>query len=371
MKKVCFIAGTRPEIIKIAPVLKKFLTDGDGFFSTVLCTTGQHKDMAEQALQIFDLKSDYDLQIMSVNQTLNSISSKIFERLPEYFELIKPDIVFVQGDTTTAAIAGLVAFNMRIPVAHIEAGLRTYNLDSPFPEELNRRIISNFSRFNFVPTSNGKDALLKENCDPSSIIITGNTVVDALEFIKRNNDFEKIFDQKYKSDKPFILLTAHRRESFGKGFENICEAISKAAIKYPDINFFYPVHMNPNVRLSVSKYLSDIDNVILTEPLSYIELLAFISKSLFCVTDSGGIQEEAPSFGKYTIVLREFTERMESVNIGISELVGTDVGKISKAIDTQVNNCRSNITRLVPNPFGNGDASEIIFKTIRKHFYND
>lgn len=367
-KKICFIAGTRPEIIKVAPVIKKFNKETCSF-DIVFCITGQHKEMAEQAIKIFDLSPDYNLKIMSKNQTLNSISAKIFEKLPDFFEQVKPDLVFVQGDTTTAAISGLVAFNMHIPVAHIEAGLRTYNLMAPFPEELNRRIISNFSRFNFVPTKLASQALLKENCNPENITITGNTVVDSLEYIKKTNNLNKVFEENYGFNKEFILITAHRRENFGEGFENICKAISSSAIKYPNIEFVYPVHLNPNVREVVNRHLSDIANVKLLEPASYIELLSLIQNCMFCVTDSGGIQEEAPSFGKYTIVLREATERMESVISGHSELVGTNTQKICDAVDQRIDSILSTSDEEFTNPFGHGDASEIIYNSIKEYFF--
>jgi UDP-N-acetylglucosamine 2-epimerase (non-hydrolysing) len=370
MKNICFIAGTRPEIIKIAPVIHEFKTNGAGQLNTIFCATGQHKTMADQAMQIFDIVPDHNLEIMSENQTLNSISAKLFSLLPPFFDVIKPDIVFVQGDTTTVAMTGLVAFNMRIKVAHIEAGLRTYNLDAPFPEELNRRLVSNFSSFNFAPTEHAKSNLLRENCDPESIIVTGNTVVDALEMIKKKYNLETIFNKVFSFKKPFILLTAHRRESFGQGFENICEAINEIARRYNDIDIIYPVHMNPNVRVPVEKHLKGHSNIRLIEPVSYIELLSLLNKCLFCVTDSGGIQEEAPSFGKYTIVLRDFTERTESVDMGLSELVGTSLIKIIDAIENRLS-IKTEHATLVMNPFGNGNAAREIFQVITKHFFHD
>lgn len=363
MKNVCFIAGTRPEIIKVAPVIQKFKLDGKGIFNTTFCTTGQHKTMAEQAMQIFGIKPDHDLNIMAKNQTLNSIAAKIFNQLPKYFEKVKPDLVFIQGDTTTVAMTGLVSFNMNIPVAHIEAGLRTYNLQAPFPEELNRRIVSNFSSFNFAPTENAKNCLLNENCSPESVIVTGNTVVDALELIKAKYNLDDIFDEKFNIKEPFVLLTAHRRESFGDGFENICKTISEIANKYKDIKFVYPVHLNPNVRKPVEKYLINHNNIKLLEPVSYIELLALLNKCMFCITDSGGIQEEAPSFNKYTIVLRETTERTESIDAGYSELVGTAPEKIKNAFESVF--VASSEPQTFINPFGSGEAAEIIFKTVK------
>jgi UDP-N-acetylglucosamine 2-epimerase (non-hydrolysing) len=369
MKNICFIAGTRPEIIKVAPVIREFKIRGQKKFNTVFCATGQHKTMADQAMEIFELVPDYNLEIMSENQTLNSISAKIFSLLPPFFDKLKPDLVFVQGDTTTVAMTGLVAFNMKIPVAHIEAGLRTYNLEAPFPEELNRRIVSNFSRFNFAPTENAKNNLLIEKSDPDTIFVTGNTVVDALEMIKKKMELEAIYRNKFKVTEPFILLTAHRRESFGDGFENICKAIREIAERHRDIAFIYPVHLNPNVRIPVEKHLKGLPNIHLIEPVSYIDLLALMNSCEFCVTDSGGIQEEAPSFGKYTIVLRDFTERIESVDMGMSELVGTSFSKIVDAVERRIH-IRTNEKPYKTNPFGAGNASEIIYNTIEEYFRN-
>lgn len=371
-KNVCFIAGTRPEIIKVAPVINAFNSFGNDRFKVTLCLTGQHKSMAKQAMDIFGLKADHNMDIMSVDQTLNSISAKIFDQLPAIFNEIKPDLIFIQGDTTTAAISGLVAFNMKIPVAHIEAGLRTNNLDSPFPEELNRKIISNFSQFNFVPTENAKNALIKENCDAAKIFLTGNTIVDAVNFIKNKFDLSQLFKETFQFPLPFILITAHRRESFGQGFENICRAISDIADKNKDISFVYPVHLNPNVQNPVRNHLSGKQNIFLLNPLSYIEILSLQSNCAFCITDSGGIQEEAPSFGKYSIVLRDTTERIESVNMGFSELVGSDYNKIVNSVSQKINEFKKgNINYPKSNPFGDGDASSKIYNIIDKFFFND
>lgn len=361
-RKMCFIAGTRPEIIKIAPVITYFIKHSRDY-ETILITTGQHREMAQQALNMFELRAHKDLGIMFPNQTLNMISSAIFEKVPKVLEDMKPDLVFVQGDTTTAAMAGVAAFYMQIPVAHIEAGLRTYNLAAPFPEELNRKIISSFCSFNFAPTESSKEALLRENVCDSSIYVTGNTVVDALEHIKSTRNLSQVFQEKFKFQKPFILVTAHRRENFGKGFENICKALSHIAETYPEIDLVYPVHMNPNVRQAVHTFLKGHENIILTEPLSYIELLSLLEHCLFCITDSGGIQEEAPSFGKYTIVLRDFTERMESVHAGYSILTGTDTDKMISAVhrQMQINDSENNSKT---NPFGDGKASERIFTIV-------
>lgn len=367
MKNICFIAGTRPEIIKMAPVIIEFNQRGNAKFNTTFLATGQHKQMAEQAMSIFELSPDYDMEIMAPNQSLNNISAKIFSDLPGYFDMIQPDIIFIQGDTTTVAMAGLAAFNAGIPVAHIEAGLRTYDLKAPFPEELNRRIVSVFSKFNFAPTENAKNNLISEKCDPTTIYVTGNTVVDALHIIRNRFDLKRIFQKSFGFYKPFILLTAHRRESFGSGFENICKAISQIANNHPELDIVYPVHLNPNVRQPVMKFLSNVPNVKLLEPVPYIELLALLSNSVLCITDSGGIQEEAPSFGKYTIVLRDFTERMESVYQNKSRLVGTSVDKIVSSVEELIGS-PSLKEPFSDNPYGDGKASMRIFDTIDKYF---
>lgn len=366
MRNICFIAGTRPEVIKVAPVYRYFKKEGK--YKLSLCLTGQHRTMAEQALDIFQISPDIDLNLMTHNQTLNSLSSKIFDLIPNVYEQLNPDLLFVQGDTTTAATSAMAAFNMRIPVAHIEAGLRTNNLNAPFPEEFNRRLISSFSKFNFVPTNYSREALLKEGCDKDSIFITGNTVVDALDYIKQNFDLNKVFSSRFGYNEQFVLVTAHRRENFGAGFESICRALSDAANLHPEIHFVYPVHLNPNVQVPVKKLLVGKPNIHLLEPVSYIELLALLSRCLFCMTDSGGIQEEAPSFNKYTIVFREYTERMESIYCGISELVGTDYGRISKAIANQLAIPRLYEIEKANNPFGDGKSSERIFTIIDKYF---
>ena len=363
MKTILIIAGTRPEIIKTAPVIIELRKNSD--FKTVYCLTGQHITMAQEALSIFNLVPDEDLNIMRPNQTLNMIAESVFAKLPPVLEQHKPDVVLVQGDTTTAAMAALACFNMKIPVGHIEAGLRSFNMNAPYPEECNRRLISVVSKYNFCPTDIAKQNLLREAVPADSIYVTGNTVVDALMLIKGKYNLDNYNEIDERIRKPFVLITAHRRESFGKGFENICEALKLIALKYPEYQYVYPVHLNPNVKEPVYKYLSDLKNIVLIPPLPYLKLLVLLKNCEFVITDSGGIQEEAPSFRKHCIVLREVTERMESVNMGMSELVGTDVEKIIKSVERTIkNNINHNVTK---NPYGDGHASKRIVDILRKN----
>jgi UDP-N-acetylglucosamine 2-epimerase (non-hydrolysing) len=361
-KTLLLIAGTRPEIIKTAPVVIEARKRNE--FRVVYCLTGQHKTMAAEALSIFGIKADRDLEIMRPNQTLNHIAKSVFAKVPSVIEQVKPDVVMVQGDTTTAAMVALCSFNMKVPVAHIEAGLRSFNLAAPYPEECNRRIISVFSSYNLCPTESARKNLQREGAAEKTLFVTGNTVVDALRLIqeKQNLDgLERVFPN---IQKPFILITAHRRESFGAGFESICKAIQTLARKYPRFQFIYPVHLNPNVQKPVHRMLSDLSNVKLVEPVPYLELLTLLKHCEFVLTDSGGIQEESPSFGKHCIVLREATERMESVDLGTSELVGTDLDKILGAVQRIA---EGNVKHSVgENPYGDGHASERILDILQK-----
>jgi UDP-N-acetylglucosamine 2-epimerase (non-hydrolysing) len=362
LKTILIIAGTRPEIIKTVPVVIEARKRKD--IKAIYCLTGQHKTMAMEALSIFKVKPDDDLQIMKPNQTLNNICESVFARMPTTIEKIKPDILMVQGDTTTAAMSALCAFNMKVPVAHIEAGLRSFNLDAPYPEECNRRLISVVSEYNFCPTQIAKENLLKEDVSENTLHITGNTVVDALRIIQENHNLDNIEKAASKLKRPFVLITAHRRENFGGGFEDICTAIKRIALKYSDYQFIYPVHLNPNVNGPVCDMLGKIENVMLIQPVPYLELLTLLKHCEFVISDSGGIQEEAPSFGKHCIVLREVTERMESVNLGLSELVGTDVEKIQNAVKRTIEGkIKHDISK---NPYGDGHASERILDILIK-----
>lgn len=356
MKTILLVAGTRPEIIKTAPVVIEARKRND--VKIIYCLTGQHKTMAMEALSIFGVNPDDDLQIMRPNQTLNMICESVFAKLPSVIEQVKPDIVVVQGDTTTAAMTALCAFNMKVPVAHIEAGLRTFNMDAPYPEECNRRLVGVIAKYNLCPTTMARENLRREGVPEKTLYVTGNTVVDALRLIQEEHNLDKLEHIMPDIKKPFVLITAHRRESFGGGFQNICTAIRESALRYPNFQFIYPVHLNPHVKGPVHEMLENIGNVKLIPPIPYLEMLTLMKHCAFVLSDSGGIQEEAPSFGKHCIVMREVTERMESVNLGMSELVGTDVAKILDAVKGTI---EGNIKHdLVRNPYGDGHASEKI-----------
>jgi UDP-N-acetylglucosamine 2-epimerase (non-hydrolysing) len=366
MKKILIVAGTRPEIIKTAPVVLAAKKQKN--LSIVYYLTGQHKSLAHDALSIFRIKPNGNLHIMKPDQSPNDISKLVFTRMPAVIKRVRPDAIMVQGDTTTAAMTALCAFNMKIPVAHIEAGLRSFNMDAPYPEECNRRLISVIAKYNLCPTEVAKENLLREGAAKETLFVTGNTVVDALRTIRENHNIDQFEKVSKNIKQPFVLVTAHRRESFGGGFENICKALKTLAQKYPAYQFVYPVHLNPNVKMPVHKMLGKVKNIMLIPPVPYLELLTLLKHCEFVISDSGGIQEEAPSFGKHCIVLREVTERMESVNLGMSELVGTDIEKIQNAVDrTIVEKIQHDCDK---NPYGDGHASErildIVCKSIRR-----
>ncbi len=360
MKTILLVAGTRPEIIKTVPVVIEARKKND--VKIVYCLTGQHKTMAMEALSIFGVEPDDDLQIMRPNQTLNMIAESVFAKLPSVIERTKPDVVMVQGDTTTAAMTALCAFNMKVKVAHIEAGLRSFNMEAPFPEECNRRLVGVIARYNLCPTSMAWENLRREGVPEKTLYVTGNTVVDALRLIQEKHNLDKLERILPDIKKPYVLITAHRRESFGGGFQNICTAIRECALRYPSFQFIYPVHLNPHVKGPVHEMLGEIENVKLIPPIPYLEMLTLMKHCEFVLSDSGGIQEEAPSFGKHCIVMREVTERMESVNLGMSELVGTDVAKILGAIQRTI---EGNIMHeLGRNPYGDGHASKKILDIV-------
>jgi UDP-N-acetylglucosamine 2-epimerase (non-hydrolysing) len=362
LKTILIIAGTRPEIIKTAPIVLEAHKHRE--FKAVYCLTGQHKTMAMEALSIFGIQPDDDLSIMRPNQTLNDICESIFAKLPPVIEKVKPDVLMVQGDTTTAAMSALCAFNLKIPVAHVEAGLRTFDMLAPYPEECNRRLISVVSKYNFCPTEASRQNLLRENVDPKTLFVTGNTVVDALRYLREHQSLDDVNSIAPRLRKPYVLVTAHRRESFGGGFENICRAIKDSATKYPQYDFIYPVHLNPNVQAPVKALLGEITNVHLVAPVPYLQLLTLLKNCAFVLTDSGGIQEEAPTFGKHCIVLRDVTERMESVDLKMSELVGAHYEKIMAAVNRTM--------QAVPvysegqNPYGDGHTSEKILDILAR-----
>jgi UDP-N-acetylglucosamine 2-epimerase (non-hydrolysing) len=363
LKTILLVAGTRPEIIKTAPVVIEARKRSN--VKAVYCLTGQHKTMAMEALSIFGVTPDNDLQIMRPNQTLNMICESVFAKLPQVVEQVKPDVIMVQGDTTTAAMTALCAFNMKVPVAHIEAGLRTFNMEAPYPEECNRRLVGVVAKYNLCPTVMALENLRREGIPEETLYVTGNTVVDALRLIQANHTLDALERILPDIKKPFVLITAHRRESFGGGFQNICTALRETAVRYPGYQLIYPVHLNPNVKGPVHELLGKTGNVKLIPPIPYLEMLTLMKHCEFVLSDSGGIQEEAPSFGKHCIVMREVTERMESVNLGMSELVGTDVAKILSAIERTI---KGNINHdLGANPYGDGHASEKILDILTDH----
>jgi len=369
--KVSIIFGTRPEAIKMAMLIKAFKSRKELQLS--VCFTGQHKEMVLPLIDFFDLTIDYSLNIMRPNQTLAGLTAISFEALDAYLDEAKPDIVLVQGDTTTAMCAATAAFYRKIRIGHIEAGLRTFDIKSPFPEEFNRQIISKISDLHFAPTEQAVNNLNEEGVDSSSIFLTGNTVIDALFFTQKklSNDKKKYtFETSWLvNDKPFILITGHRRENFGQGFENICFAIKELSLKYPNYNFVYPVHLNPNVQEPVNKILSTQENICLLSPLDYLQFVSLLSSCYFVLTDSGGIQEEAPSLGKPVLVMRDSTERQEAISAGVAILVGTDKNKIIAEASRLIEDkefYKSMST--AQSPFGIGDSSEQIVEQIVHYF---
>jgi len=374
MKKVLFIFGTRPEAIKMAPLVKAF--EKEKSIESKVCITAQHREMLDQVLDIFEIKPDYDLNIMQIGQDLYDITSKVLLKLRDVFKEFKPDIVLVHGDTTTCSSASLAAFYSRIKIGHIEAGLRTHNIYSPFPEEVNRQITGVLANYHFTPTSASKNNLLKENKSINDIVITGNTIIDALFLALdkietsdklKSKIIESINSQyKLKDDKKIILVTGHRRENFGDGFVNICEALKIIATNNPNIDIVYPVHLNPNVQKPVCEILSNIPNIYLINPLQYEEFIYIMNKSYFIITDSGGIQEEAPSLGKPVLVMRDTTERPEAVEAGTVKLVGTNKEVIVKEAQSLLDNKNEyNTMSKSHNPYGDGKACEKIVEFIK------
>ena len=373
MKKILVVFGTRPEAIKMAPVVKQLRIDNEKWRIGV-CVTAQHREMLDQVLDIFDIKPDYDLNIMKPNQDLYDITSNILLGIKNVLNDFKPDLVLVHGDTTTTFATTLAAFYQKIDVGHVEAGLRTGNIYSPWPEEANRKLTGVLVKYHFAPTNTAKNNLLKEGIKEDNIVVTGNTVIDALFLALEKIKNDKNLEEKMIKNLPFsilnsqfILITGHRRENFGEGFINICKAIKELALKYHDINFIYPVHLNPNVRKPVNEILSDAGNVYLMEPLDYLPFVYLMSESYLILTDSGGIQEEAPSLGKPVLVMRDTTERPEAVEAGTVKLVGTNkekiIGEVSKLIEDKN---EYNKMSKANNPYGDGKASKKIIKFLRK-----
>lgn len=375
MKKILVLFGTRPEAIKMAPLVLE-LQKHSTVIETKVCVTAQHRGMLDQVLEIFHIKPDFDLDIMNQDQDLYDITEKILHRMKEVLSEYRSDIIFVHGDTTTAFVSALSAFYRKIPIAHVEAGLRSNDLYSPWPEEGNRKLISQLATYHFAPTFRSKQNLLSENINIDSIIITGNTVVDALFFvlgkIKNDDTFRKKLEEEitevYKHFlcvENYVLITGHRRENFGEGFVHICEAIRILAYRYPNIDFVYPVHLNPNVQETVYELLKDIENIYLIPPMEYEAFVYLMSKAYLILTDSGGIQEEAPSLGKPVVVMRENTERPETLELGTVKLVGTDKEKIIKEVSDLLDHRAyyEQMSRCI-NPYGDGSAAEKIIKVI-------
>jgi len=369
MKKLLFIFGTRPEAIKMALLVRKF-KQADLEFECKVCVTAQHREMLDQVLRLFEINPDFDLNIMKVNQSLSKLTSSLIKLLTNVLESEKPDLVFVHGDTTTSFSASLASYYLKIPVAHVEAGLRTNDIYNPWPEEINRRLIASIAKYHFAPTLNAKNNLIKENILSESIEVTGNTVIDSLLEVSNKIDNDNFLKSKLatkfsfiKAFKKLILVTGHRRESFGPGFESICLAIKFVAENRPNSCFVYPVHLNPNVRNIVHKHLRGLNNVFLLEPLDYTPFVYLMKKSYLILTDSGGVQEEAPSLNKYVLVMRDKTERSEALDTGAIKLVGTSYESISSEIIKFLDNDLNG--RVLINPFGDGMACDKIFKFIK------
>ncbi len=364
MKKVISIFGTRPEAIKIAPIIKELEKYSDKIKS-VVCVTAQHRQMLDQVLQLFEIVPDIDLDLMVDDQTLTAFTVKSMIALSDLFEKIQPDLALVQGDTSTAMLAALVAFYKKVPVGHVEAGLRTANRYSPFPEEINRRLISVLATYHFAPTRTAADALRKEGWPDETIYITGNTVIDALLMIAQkeyftNKDF--IFPQ---NEHKLILVTAHRRENFGKPIRNICQALKEIVHRNSDVEIAYPVHLNPNIRLPVYEMLAKQDRVHLLEPMEYLPFVQLMKRAYLVLTDSGGIQEEAPALGKPVLVMRQETERPEAVEAGTAKIVGTNSACIISETELLLNNQEEYVKMAnAVSPYGDGYAAQRIIEVI-------
>lgn len=358
MKKILCIFGTRPEAIKMAPVIQELKSHSEKF-SVVVCVTGQHRGMLDQVLRLFDIKPEYDLNLMQTGQTLTELTSKILLGVDVVLQKELPDWVLVQGDTTTAMAAALAAFYHRVKVGHIEAGLRTWDTHNPFPEEANRKIIDNFSDLYFAPTQMARENLLKEAVAPERIIVTGNTVIDALHLVAQEPyDWSNGPLSQIPRDKKIILATTHRRENLGAPLEHICEGLKQVAMKHTDVHIVIPVHLNPSVRDVVTRALGDVKNISLLEPLDYPSLIQLLKESVLVATDSGGLQEEAPAFGKPVLVLRETSERPEGIEAGVAKIVGTEAENIECAINTLLTDQEvyKKMSHAV-NPYGDGNAS--------------
>ena len=382
MKKILLVFGTRPEAIKMCPLVKEFQKHTDNF-KTIVCVTGQHREMLDQVLNIFDVKPDYDLNIMKQGQDLYDVTARVLTGMRDVLKEVKPDVVLVHGDTTTSTAAALAAFYQQVPVGHVEAGLRTHNIYSPWPEELNRQITSRIAAYNFSPTVLSENNLLEEKAT-GKIFVTGNTVIDALHMVvdKLNSDKDLAVEQekvlcragyvvtRLHDGKKLVLITGHRRENFGEGFINMCTAIRDLKNKYPEVDFVYPMHLNPNVRKPIHEVfgedLSNLGNMFFIEPLQYLEFVYLMSKSTIVLTDSGGIQEEAPGLGKPVLVMRDTTERPEALSSGTVHLVGTDYNKIMDEVSILLDDKEAyeKMSKAV-NPYGDGRSCGRIVEALK------
>ena len=376
--KILVVFGTRPEAIKMLPLCQALLQNED--FITKICVSAQHREMLDQILDIFDIKPDIDLNIMKHGQDLTDVTSSILLGMRNVFLEHKPDLVLVHGDTTTTIASAMAAFYSKIPVGHIEAGLRTNNIHAPFPEEFNRQVVSRITSFHFAPTDLNSSNLESEGHLPKTIAVTGNTVIDALFWVlkrldndtNRKDQIIRLLGEQLPFDcekTKYILITGHRRENFGEGFINICEAIAELAIKFPTIDFVYPVHLNPNVQEPVMNILSKINNIHLIRPLDYEPFVYLLKNCYLVLTDSGGIQEEAPSLGKPVLVMRDVTERPEAINAGTVKVVGAEKAKIVNETSLLLEDASvySAMTRAY-NPYGDGNACDRIIKVIKEKF---
>lgn len=374
MKKVMLVFGTRPEAIKMAPLVKEFLNNSTQF-ETIVCVTGQHREMLDQVLHIFDIQPDYDLNIMKQGQDLYDVSARVLVGMRDVLKEVHPDIVLVHGDTTTSTIAALAAFYQQIPVGHVEAGLRTHNIYSPWPEEMNRQITGRIATYHFAPTLLSKQNLLNEGVKEGQILVTGNTVIDALHMVVNRIKADRYLDEELERQlkqagydvnrlfygKKMVLITGHRRENFGDGFIRMCAAIKDLTKKYPNVDFVYPMHLNPNVRKPIHEVfgedLSNLGNMFFIEPLEYLNFVYLMEKSTIVLTDSGGIQEEAPGLGKPVLVMRDTTERPEALEAGTVKLVGTDYEKIVNEVSVLLDSPQyyDKMSKAV-NPYGDGKA---------------
>ena len=382
MKKIMLVFGTRPEAIKMAPLVKEFQKHSETF-QTIVCVTGQHREMLDQVLHLFDIKPDYDLNIMKQGQDLYDVTSRVLLGMRDVLKEANPDIVLVHGDTTTSTASALAAFYQQIPVGHVEAGLRTHDIYSPWPEEMNRLITGRIATYHFSPTALSKQNLLGEGINEEAITVTGNTVIDALYMVVDKIKSDKQLGEELETllresgydvnrlngTRKLVLITGHRRENFGEGFISMCRAIKALTEKYPNVDFVYPMHLNPNVRKPIHEVfgedLSDLDNMFFIEPLEYLSFVYLMEKSTIVLTDSGGIQEEAPGLGKPVLVMRDTTERPEALEAGTVKLVGTDYDKIVNEVSALLDDREyyDKMSKAV-NPYGDGLACERIIRKV-------